>query len=61
MERKETLRYGVIGIGNIGYVHASSIAAGLVQGAVLAALCDCNEEMVPEIQKAFPEPERMHI
>ena len=53
MQQKK-LRFGIIGIGNIGYVHASCIAAGKLENAVLAALCDCKEDLVAEIQAAFP-------
>lgn len=40
----DILRIGVVGIGNMGSAHAVQIYEGKVRGAVLAAVCDCNEE-----------------
>ena len=51
-ERK--LRYGIVGIGNIGYVHASCIFGGHVPNAELGALCDIRQDMEPELSRAFP-------
>lgn len=36
------VRYGVIGIGNMGTSHSSWLAAGKVPGAVLTAVCDID-------------------
>jgi len=48
------LRVAVIGVGNIGYVHASCIYGGHVSGMTLAALCDCKAEMAAELAETFP-------
>lgn len=40
----DTVRVGVIGIGNMGSSHIRQLAAGQVPGAVLAAVCDINPE-----------------
>ena len=36
------LRIGVVGIGNMGRVHAQYLAAGEIGGATLAAVCDVS-------------------
>ena len=51
----DKLRIGVIGVGNIGFVHASCIYSGAVQDACLAALCDIKEEMQQELAAHFPD------
>ena len=38
----ETVRVGIIGIGNMGSGHAKNIVAGKVPGMTLAAVCDVN-------------------
>ncbi len=40
----ETLRFGVVGIGNMGSAHAVQLFEGRVKGAKLAAVCDCRRE-----------------
>ena len=42
-EKKE-LRVGIVGIGNIGRVHAGCILAGKIPGMTLSALCDTDAE-----------------
>ncbi len=55
MERKNNmLRIGVIGIGNIGFVHTTCIFKGGVAGAVLAAICDQKEHLKQEMAENFP-------
>lgn len=39
----ETVKIGIIGIGNMGSAHAKSILAGNIQGMELAAVCDIAE------------------
>ncbi|WP_219838775.1 Gfo/Idh/MocA family protein [Paenibacillus sp. R14(2021)] len=34
------VRYGIIGIGNMGSGHASILTSGIIKGAVLTAVCD---------------------
>ena len=36
----EQVRYGIIGVGNMGTTHAEYLFAGEIKGAVLAAICD---------------------
>lgn len=40
----DKVRYGIIGIGKMGSIHAIKFVAGLVKGAVLTAVCDISEE-----------------
>lgn len=39
----EKVRYGIIGIGNMGNVHATYLNKGEIEGAVLSAVCDVKE------------------
>jgi len=52
---EQILRIGIVGIGNIGFVHATCIFQKQVPGAVLAALCDCKPGMEKEMQSYFPD------
>ena len=55
MERQnDHLRIGVIGVGNIGFVHASCIFRGAIANAVLAAVCDLKEDIHQEVNDHFP-------
>ncbi|MBP3381449.1 MAG: Gfo/Idh/MocA family oxidoreductase [Clostridia bacterium] len=40
----KTVRFGVVGIGNIGTAHATALAQGKVIGGVLTAVCDIAAE-----------------
>lgn len=40
----ETVRMGIIGIGNMGHCHAEQIAAGHIEGMVLTAVADIKPE-----------------
>ncbi len=40
----ETVRIGIIGIGNMGSAHATSIFAGRIKGLTLAAVCDIDPD-----------------
>ena len=40
----ETVRFGVIGIGNIGTAHVNCLGDGCIENAVLAAACDLSED-----------------
>ena len=54
MNTAQTLRFGVIGVGNIGFVHATCIHGGNIQGAELGALCDSKPNMEEELAGHFP-------
>ncbi|MDF2537628.1 MAG: oxidoreductase [Herbinix sp.] len=40
----ENLRIGIIGVGNMGSIHAKNIIKGEIPGAVLTAVCDINPD-----------------
>ena len=47
----ETVRIGIIGIGNMGSAHVRTITAGKVKGMEVSAICDHN----PERKGIFPD------
>lgn len=49
-----TLRVGIVGIGNIGTAHAHNIASNRVNGMQLCALCDINHAKKDILEKDFP-------
>ena len=40
----QSVRIGVIGIGNMGSAHAVCVAQGEIKGLVLTAVCDLDEQ-----------------
>ena len=42
----QTVRFGIIGIGNMGTSHAANLYKGEVKGACLAAVCDTNPDRI---------------
>lgn len=50
----DKVKVGVIGIGNIGLVHASSIFRGEIRGMVLAGLCDISQARRAVAAEHFP-------
>ncbi len=50
----DKVRFGIIGVGNIGHAHASCIAKGGIRGAVLGALCDIDEKKREKLVSEFP-------
>lgn len=55
------VRLGIIGVGNMGTVHAKHITEGKVPGMELAALCDINPSRMEAFAdaKAFTDPIEM--
>jgi len=51
-----TLKVGIVGVGNMGSAHASTISGGKVNGMQLAALCDINPERAAFLRETFPVP-----
>jgi predicted dehydrogenase len=47
------VRIGIIGIGNMGSLHAKSIFEGKVPGGVLTAVCDINPERLEWAKSCF--------
>jgi predicted dehydrogenase len=50
----DPVRFGIIGFGNMGSHHASSMTAGLIPGASLAAICDINPEQLEKARGLYP-------
>lgn len=49
----KTLRYAVVGIGNMGSAHAMQLFEGHVEGARLTAVCDISEEKLSFAREKF--------
>ncbi|WP_339247885.1 Gfo/Idh/MocA family oxidoreductase [Paenibacillus sp. FSL F4-0243] len=49
-----TVRYGIIGIGNMGAAHAQSLLSE-IKGAELTAVCDIREERLKWAEEQLPE------
>lgn len=51
----ENVRYGVIGIGNMGTSHSGWLAGGKIPGATLTAVCDIDEKRRVWAKENLPE------
>lgn len=51
----ETVRIGIIGIGNIGSAHAAGIYQGKIPNLTLGALCDNDETRFQELKQLYPD------
>lgn len=49
----EYIRVGVIGVGNIGTMHATNIYQGEIKGMKLSAVCDIRQQQLDFCQKKF--------
>lgn len=54
-----TVRYGIIGIGNMGTAHAQSLLSD-IKGAELTAVCDIREERLKWAEEQLPENVRKY-
>lgn len=52
---EQTIRVGIIGIGNMGSAHAACIGAGRIRGMELAALCDVIPAKKEYCAKTYPQ------
>ncbi len=50
----DTVRIGIIGIGNIGSAHAAGIYGGQIPGLTLGALCDSDPARAEELRHEYP-------
>ncbi len=50
-----TLKIGVIGVGNIGSAHVSCLLSGRIEGACLGAICDINQARLTHYKNTNPE------
>ena len=48
-----TVRYGIIGIGNMGTQHSTYLHAGEINGAELTAVCDLKQERLDWAKSKF--------
>ena len=46
----EKVRFGIIGVGNIGTAHSKKFANGMIENGVLTAVCDLQPERIAKIQ-----------
>jgi predicted dehydrogenase len=53
MKNLDTVRIGIIGIGNMGSSHAVYLTNGEVDGAVLTAVCDTNPERLKWVKETL--------
>ena len=53
----QELRIGIIGLGNMGYAHASCISSGKVKNLRLTAMCDISEQRRKNASERFPNAE----
>ncbi len=51
------VRYGVIGLGNIGTIHVENFMTGKVPNAVLTAIADLKEDRIDRIVNKYPDVE----
>lgn len=49
------LKFGIIGVGNMGSAHLSCIKSGGIKNATAVAVCDISEERRKAIQKEYPD------
>lgn len=50
----KTVRFGIIGVGNMGSSHAACLASGKIEGAILTALCDIDENRRNILSEKYP-------
>ena len=51
----EQVRYGIIGVGNMGFSHLKNIMDGQVENAVVTAVADCKFVRRDAVKTAYPE------
>ena len=51
----EKVRFGIIGIGGMGSIHANYLKNGEIEGAVLSAVCDIKESRKEWAKENLPE------
>lgn len=50
----EQVRIGVIGVGNVGFMHVTNLYQKKVEGAVLKAVCDIRQQRLTLCKERFP-------
>ena len=51
----QTIRIGIIGIGNMGTAHAACLAQNKIDAMVLTAVCDVREERLKYCRQNYPQ------
>ena len=51
----ETVKYGIIGIGNQGSYYAKLISEGSIPNAILTAICDINDQKIENAKQKYGE------
>ena len=54
----EKVRFGIIGVGNMGSIHSKNFLEGKVENGVLTAICDLKPEKIEKV-KALPGAENV--
>jgi predicted dehydrogenase len=52
----DTVRFGVVGLGNMGSHHANYLGKGVVDGAVLGGICDINPDKLKSVVSTLDVP-----
>ncbi|MCS7033266.1 MAG: Gfo/Idh/MocA family oxidoreductase [Phycisphaerae bacterium] len=52
----DTVRFGIVGYGNMGSHHARSLQAGLIEGASLGAICDTDPAALERARQKHQVP-----
>jgi predicted dehydrogenase len=52
----ETVRLGIVGLGNMGKAHLANIRAGKVPGLRVTALCESVGTCPPQLEGEHPSP-----
>ena len=47
----EKVRFGIIGVGNMGYSHSKKMLEGKVENGVLAAVCDLKQDKLDRVKE----------
>ncbi len=55
----DKVRFGVIGVGNMGTNHAIWLSDGTVRNATLTAVCDINAERLERIKEKIANPDKV--
>jgi predicted dehydrogenase len=55
----DKVRYGIVGIGNMGSGHAEYLSEGKIENAVLTAICDINPERLEWAKKTLKNAETL--
>ncbi len=51
----EKLRYGMVGIGNMGSAHVKNFMEGKVEEGIVTAVCDIDEKKLADMKEKYPE------